>query len=67
MSAASISIDGMSCMHCVMRVKKAIENLPGVASVDVEIGKATVEFDDATISRKDIESAIINAGYKIAA
>lgn len=58
-------IDGMSCMHCVMRVKKAIEGLSGINNVNVEVGKATVSFDDAKTSQKDIEAAITRAGYKI--
>jgi copper chaperone len=65
MAESTIMIDGMSCMHCVMRVKKAIEGLSGINNVNVEIGKATVSFDDTKISQKDIEAAITKAGYKI--
>ena len=65
MAESTIMIDGMSCMHCVMRVKKAIEGLSGINNVNVEIGKATVSFDDTKISQKDIEAAITQAGYKI--
>jgi copper chaperone len=65
MAEATIMIEGMSCMHCVMRVKKAIENLAGIDTLNVEIGKATVTFDDAKSSQKDIEAAIIKAGYKV--
>lgn len=65
MAQSTIMIDGMSCMHCVMRVKKAIEGLPGINNVNVEVGKATVSFDDAKTSQKDIEAAITRSGYKI--
>ena len=65
MGQSTIMIDGMSCMHCVMRVKKAIEGLSGINNVNVEVGKATVSFDDAKTSQKDIEAAITRAGYKI--
>ena len=65
MAESTIMIDGMSCMHCVMRVKKAIEGLSGINNVNVEIGKATVSFDDTKTSQKDIEAAITKAGYKI--
>ncbi|MEG2018838.1 MAG: cation transporter, partial [Clostridium sp.] len=30
-----ISIEGMSCGHCVNHVKEALSELPGVTSVDV--------------------------------
>ena len=65
MAESTIMIDGMSCMHCVMRVKKAIEGLSGINNVNVEVGKATVSFDDAKTSQKDIEAAITRAGYQI--
>ena len=65
MAQSTIMIDGMSCMHCVMRVKKAIEGLSGINNVNVEVGKATVSFDDAKTSQKDIEAAITRAGYQI--
>ena len=65
MTESSIMIEGMSCMHCVMRVKKAIESLPGIASLNVEIGKATIGFDEGKTSLKDIEAAVVKAGYKI--
>jgi copper chaperone len=65
MAESTIMIDGMSCMHCVMRVKKAIEILPGINTLNVEIGKATVSFDDSKTAQKDIEAAITKAGYKI--
>lgn len=65
MSEAIIHIDGMSCQHCVMRVKKAIEELPGVGSASVEIGQANVTFDESKVSRQAIDDAIIKAGYKL--
>jgi len=65
MAETTIQIDGMSCQHCVMRVKKAIEALAGIKSLSVDIGKATVSFDESQIQRSDIEKAIEKAGYKI--
>ncbi len=67
MSETTISIEGMSCQHCVMRVKKAIEGLKGVTKSDVAVGQAKVTFDEALIQQKDIEEAIVKAGYKIKA
>jgi len=65
MTDATILIDGMSCMHCAMRVKKAIEALPGITSLHVEVGKAALGYDESQTSRPDIEAAIIKAGYTI--
>ncbi|MBI5848449.1 MAG: heavy-metal-associated domain-containing protein [Nitrospirae bacterium] len=67
MTEATILIDGMSCMHCAMRVKKAIEALAGINSLNVEVGKAEVRYDESQSSKSAIEAAIIKAGYKIKA
>jgi copper chaperone CopZ len=48
-----------------MRVKKAIEALPGISNLNVEIGKATVSFDETKTSLKNIEEAVAKAGYRI--
>lgn len=65
MTEAIISIEGMSCQHCVMRVKKAIESLNGINKADVEVGKAKVTFDESLTGKKEIEGAIVKAGYKV--
>lgn len=65
MARKTIQIDGMSCQHCVMRVKKAIEGLQGVQELDVQIGSADVTFDESKVREKDIEDAIAKAGYKV--
>lgn len=65
MTEEAILIDGMSCMHCAMRVKKAIETLHGINSLNVEVGKAVISFDESRISKAEIEAAINKAGYKI--
>ena len=57
-------IDGMSCNHCVMAVKKELSKIP-VQSFDVTIGSAKVEFDDNKVKVEDIEKAIEEAGFKV--
>ena len=65
MKEITIRIDGMSCQHCVMRVKRSLEELAGVSDLSVEIGSARVTFDESKIQQADIENAVIKAGYKI--
>ncbi|MFA4829087.1 MAG: cation transporter [Thermodesulfovibrionales bacterium] len=67
MTETKIKIEGMSCMHCVGRVKQAIMGLAGVSEANVEVGSASVKFDEAKLSRQDIETAIKKAGYKATA
>ena len=65
MSEATILVDGMSCPHCVMRVKKAIEALPGIGDLAVEVGRVKVAFDESKVQKNDIEAAIVKSGYKV--
>lgn len=61
----TIKIEGMSCQHCVARVKKALDGLNGVTASDVQIGSAGVKYDETKIKKEDLEAAIEKAGYKI--
>ena len=47
-----IKVDGMHCMHCAARVKKAAESIANVtaADVDLEAGKASVIHENADIA-----------------
>jgi len=61
----TLTIEGMSCQHCVMRVKKAIDALQGVAKSDVAIGRAVVSVDGSKVKKEDIIESIEKAGYRI--
>ncbi|GIK20862.1 MAG: heavy-metal-associated domain-containing protein [Ignavibacteriota bacterium] len=61
---ATFKIDGMSCNHCVMAVKKEIQKLD-VESLDVKIGEASVKFDEKKVSESQIKEAITEAGYTV--
>jgi len=59
-----ISIDGMSCQHCVNHVTEAIKKLAGVISVNVDLGqkKATVEGE---AQNDALTAAVTDAGYTV--
>jgi copper chaperone CopZ len=61
----TITIDGMSCQHCVMHVTRALKDL-GLEVVSVEIGKAVVQ-PHAQVSDQAIIDAIEEAGYTVTA
>ena len=65
MTETTIKIEGMSCQHCVMRVKKAIDALSGVSQSDVQVGSAAVQFDESRVKKENITNAIEKAGYKV--
>jgi len=60
----TILIKGMSCQHCVASVKKALEEIPGISSVDVNLEKAEASYDgDVEISL--VKEAIIKIGFEV--
>ncbi|MGA7161407.1 MAG: cation transporter [Bacteroidota bacterium] len=65
MKTQELKIEGMSCMHCIMSVKKELGKLGGVVVEDVQIGKAKIQYDEATVSRQTLEKTIDEAGYKL--
>ena len=58
-------IEGMSFQHCVMAVKKALGGVPGILESNVQVGSASVKYDDAKIKKEDIEAKIEKAGYTV--
>ena len=58
-----MTIDGMSCGHCVRAVRNALEALPGVTVEDVRVGAATIEADGSPASIETIKAAVEDAGY----
>ncbi len=65
MAEISLKIEGMSCQHCIMHVKKAVDGVNGVSSSDVAIGSAKVIYDDSKADKDAIVRAVQKAGYKI--
>ena len=65
MAEIILKIEGMSCQHCVMSVKKAVENIKGVASAEISIGNAKVTFDGSKTNKNEIAKAVEDAGYKV--
>jgi copper chaperone len=65
MKTQELKIEGMTCGHCVMHVKKELSKLPHVQVDDVQIGTARVQYDDAKLSIVDLALAVERAGYKL--
>jgi copper chaperone len=63
MERLALTIDGMSCGHCVAAVTGALKQLPGVAVEQVDIGAAVVSYDPAKTSPDQIIDAVNDEGY----
>ena len=62
-----ISIDGMSCQHCVGHVENALKGLSGASSIKVDLKKNQAEMKTDTVSDEAIKAAIADAGYTVSA
>jgi copper chaperone len=65
MAQVTLKIEGMSCQHCVMWVKKAVDEVAGVSQSDVKVGAATITYDEGKVKKEEVEKAVEKAGYKV--
>ena len=65
MTTKELKIEGMSCNHCVLAVKKELSKLPNVNVENVQIGTAKVVYDETKVDEKSLIMAIQDAGYTV--
>lgn len=58
-----LTIEGMTCDHCVRAVRGRLEKTPGVRVDQVSIGSAKILLDTAKTSLHDVQEAISDEGY----
>ena len=63
MERIELTIEGMSCDHCVRAVRGRLERTPGVKVEDVQVGIATLEYDPENTNVDELEEAIADEGY----
>jgi copper chaperone len=61
-------VSGMHCQHCITSVTEEVSAIPGVTDVrvDLDTGELVVTSDN-DLFFSDIEAAIDEAGYTVAA
>ena len=67
MKHVTLSVEGMSCSHCVGRVTEALRKLEGVEGVSVSLEEKTARFeaqDDFAV--ETATAAVKEAGYAAA-
>ncbi len=59
----------MTCHNCTRTVERTLASTPGVtkASVDLEAGSATVEYDVDLVKPEVLADAIRDLGYEVSA
>ncbi|MBA3670957.1 MAG: heavy-metal-associated domain-containing protein [Gemmatimonadaceae bacterium] len=63
MESLTMTIEGMTCAHCVRAVEGRLHKTAGVEVEQVEIGSATMRYDPSAVSVDDIAEAIADEGY----
>jgi copper chaperone CopZ len=60
-----LSIEGMTCNHCVMHVKNALTEVKGVASVAVDLAKKNAVVEGGELDDAAMKAAVAEAGYEV--
>jgi copper chaperone len=66
MTQETIKVEGMSCMHCQLRVKKAVEAVEGIqrADVNLQTKQVTVDYEEGKVNLEKVKAAIRESGYE---
>lgn len=67
MDNITINISGMTCSGCANSVERALKNVSGVSSVQVDFAKncASISFDSSQTNLSQLTEAIENAGFDV--
>ena len=60
-----LKIEGMSCGHCVMHVRSALEDVAGVKSAQVNLLDRSAMVDGENLDDQALRAAVVEAGYRV--
>ena len=65
MAITELKIESMTCGHCAQTVTGALQKVGGVerAQVDLNAGRARVEYDEAQTDEEKMIQAVSEEGY----
>ena len=59
----TLTVEGMSCQHCVTNVKNALEALDGVVQATPDLASGKVVIKGENLNNNLLKKAITDAGY----
>ena len=62
-----LTVEGMTCGHCVMHVKNALAEVSGVSTVDVDLQKKSAVVSGDGLDDGALKAAVADAGYSVTA
>jgi copper chaperone len=63
MESLHLTIEGMTCEHCVRAVNDRLRKTPGVEVERVAIGSADVRYDPSATNAEELADIIADEGY----
>jgi len=60
------TVKGMTCAHCVLSVREEVEEVAGVAAVDVQLDSGRMVVTGAGVDDAAVRAAVAEAGYEVA-
>ncbi len=60
----TVKIRGMKCQHCVNSTRQALEGIPGVSNVSVDLENEQASFD-GDVSLETVKEAIAKIGFEV--
>lgn len=64
MADLTVTVQGMTCDHCVRAVTDAVAKLDGVDDVAVDLDTGRVEVSGPDVDEPAVRDAVIEAGYE---
>lgn len=61
----SFTVPGMTCGHCEAAVRAEVAKVPGVHSVDIDLGTKVVRVTGTALDRAALAAAVDEAGYEL--
>ena len=67
MTKDTLTVEGMTCQHCVKTITDALNGQSGVYKVEVHLDKREVkiEYDEEKTTLKQISSRIVDLGFEL--
>ena len=65
MKSVHLTIEGMTCEHCVRAVDTRLRKTPGVHVEKVVVGAVDLQYDRSRITLDEISEAISDEGYTV--
>ena len=65
-TTGNYTVNGMTCSHCVLSVRDEVVELPGIASVEVDLDTGAMVVTGTDVDDAAIAAAVSDAGYELA-